>query len=107
MIKITTKCATLCLTLALSLLSSFSVSATTDAAEIPEQCQKLFSETEKLFTEAQRQPGTHTQLHKIQNKLNQSKKQILEMEVATQIKSCDQGLAKLSKLHKANEDHVN
>ena len=33
----------------------------------------------------------------MKNKLNQSKKQILEMELATQIKSCDHGLAKLNK----------
>ncbi|WP_386692661.1 MULTISPECIES: DUF5339 domain-containing protein [unclassified Lonepinella] len=105
MTKITTL-TKLCLTLAVALMSSFSVSAA-DTNKIPEQCEKLFQETEKLFTEAQRQPGTHTQLNKIQNKLNQSKKQILEMEIATQIKSCDQGLAKLSKLHKPAEENVN
>ncbi|MGQ0287454.1 DUF5339 domain-containing protein [Pasteurellaceae bacterium 22721_9_1] len=82
--------------------SAFSVEKN-DQQAIPVQCQQLFKETDKLLVEAQRQPGTHTQLSKIQNKLNQSKKQILQMEVATQIKSCDQGLAKLSHLDK-NKD---
>ncbi|WP_439257691.1 DUF5339 domain-containing protein [Lonepinella sp. BR2271] len=106
MMKTTTKFTTLCLTVALSLLASLSVAAT-DSVKMPEQCEKLFNEAEKLFVEAQNSPGTHTQLNNIQNKLNQSKKQILEMEVATQIKSCDQGLAKLSQLHKPTEDQAN
>lgn len=72
--------------------------------KLPLQCQKLFSETEKLITEAKNQPGTHTQINKIQSKLNQSKKQILEMELATQIKSCDQGLAKLTHLNRGQEN---
>ena len=66
--------------------------------DIPQQCQQLFSATDKLVAEAEKQPGTHTQVNKIKNKLNQSKKQILEMELATQIKSCDQGLVKLNSL---------
>ncbi|PVX32372.1 hypothetical protein C8D76_11411 [Pasteurella langaaensis DSM 22999] len=72
--------------------------------KLPQQCQRLFSAAEQLVTEAKNQPGTHTQLNKIQNKLNQSKKQILEMEVATQIKSCDHGLAKLYGLQKDQEE---
>ena len=72
--------------------------------KLPQQCQRLFSATEKLVTEAKNQPGTHTQINKIQNKLNQSKKQILEMELATQIKSCDHGLAKLNGLQKIQEE---
>lgn len=74
--------------------------------KLPLQCQKLFNETEKLVAEAKNQPGTHTQINKIQSKLNQSKKQILEMELATQIKSCDHGLAKLTNLNKSQEDNV-
>lgn len=80
---------------------------TAQAAEqqaIPLQCQKLFQATDKLLADAQNQPGTHTQLNKIQNKLNQSKKQILEMDVAIQIKSCDHGLAKLNNLSKITEE---
>ncbi|MFD0966012.1 DUF5339 domain-containing protein [Seminibacterium arietis] len=63
---------------------------------IPEQCKKLFEETENLIAEAEKQPGTHVQLRKIKSKLNQSKQKILEMELETQIKSCDIGLTKLS-----------
>ncbi|MDD7545152.1 DUF5339 domain-containing protein [Actinobacillus porcinus] len=86
------------------------IHSNTQAAEqkvdekLPLQCQKLFSETDKLITEAKNQPGTHTQINKIQSKLNQSKKQILEMELATQIKSCDHGLAKLTHLNKGQEE---
>lgn len=68
--------------------------------KLPAQCKKLFSETDKLVADAKNQPGTHTQINQIQSKLNQSKKQILEMELATQIKSCDHGLAKLASLNK-------
>ncbi|MDO4627285.1 MAG: DUF5339 domain-containing protein [Pasteurellaceae bacterium] len=71
-------------------------SKTADA--MPQQCKKLFQATEQLIADAERQPGTHPQVNKIKNKLNQSKKQILEMELATQIKSCDHGLAKLTSL---------
>ena len=67
---------------ALLMASAFSLAANT--AETP-------------VTTIPQQSGTHTQVSKIKNKLNQSKKQILEMELATQIKSCDHGLAKLNK----------
>ena len=85
---------------ALLMASAFSLAANTaetPVTTIPQQWQQLFSATEKLIAEAEKQPGTHTQVSKIKNKLNQSKKQILEMELATQIKSCDHGLAKLNK----------
>ncbi|ATF75571.1 DUF5339 domain-containing protein [Pasteurella multocida] len=67
-------------------------------AAVPQQCEKLFKETEDLIAEAEKQPGTHTQVNKIKSKLNQSKQQILEMELATQIKSCDFALTKLNTL---------
>lgn len=86
--------------------TGFSAQAS-ETQTIPQQCQKLFQATDKLLADAQNQPGTHTQLNKIQNKLNQSKKQILEMEVATQIKSCDHGLAKLNSLNKVEETEAN
>lgn len=82
----------------LVLCSNFaSANEISPTSSIPQQCQQLFSDTEKLIAEAEKQPGTHTQVNKIKNKLNQSKKQILEMDLAVQIKSCDHGLAKLNK----------
>ncbi|MGF7433897.1 DUF5339 domain-containing protein [Pasteurella bettyae] len=75
-----------------------------EATAVPQQCQKLFKATDQLVAEAERQPGTHTQVSKIKNKLNQSKKQILEMELATQIKSCDQGLVKLNNLKQQEQE---
>ncbi|HBO37748.1 MAG TPA: hypothetical protein DD638_03710, partial [Pasteurellaceae bacterium] len=74
---------------------------------IPLQCQQLFSAAEKLVADAEKQPGTHTQVGKIKNKLTQSKKQILEMELATQIKSCDHGLAKLNNLRPEHPEPQN
>ena len=83
---------------AFTLSASANVATPSTTVDIPQQCQQLFSATDKLVAEAEKQPGTHTQVNKIKNKLNQSKKQILEMELATQIKSCDQGLVKLNSL---------
>ena len=70
---------------------------------LPQQCEQLFKETENLIAQAEKQPGTHTQVGKIKNKLNQSKQQILQMELATQLKSCEVGLAKLSNLKSYSE----
>ncbi|WP_040975747.1 DUF5339 domain-containing protein [Necropsobacter massiliensis] len=88
---------------AVAALTAVSLSAQAQPTEkqkeiqaLPQQCEKLFKETENLIAEAEKQPGTHTQLRKIKSKLNQSKQQILEMELATQIRSCDIGLAKLT-----------
>lgn len=88
-----------------SLLVGLSTLSTAKAVDVklPIQCEKLFTETEKLIAEAEKQPGTHTQLSKIKSKLNQSKQQILEMELATQVKSCDLGLAKLNAKQQPDE----
>ena len=91
-----------------TLLLGGSFAYATDASKvssIPQQCQQLFSDTEKLIAEAEKQPGTHTQVSKIKNKLNQSKKQILEMDLAVQIKSCDHGLAKLNKTQTPQQEN--
>lgn len=69
-----------------------------------EICQQLFSETEKLIKEAEKQPGTHTQVSKIKAKLEQSKQQILALESEVQGKSCEQGLAKLTRLKSQDEN---
>ncbi|MDG6895866.1 DUF5339 domain-containing protein [Volucribacter amazonae] len=94
-------------------LASFSVlanestnnllSLSKEVTTIPQQCQQLFQKAEELIADAEKQPGTHTQIHKMKNRLNQSKKQILEMELATQTKSCDHGLAKLNALQQESE----
>ncbi|STO93241.1 Uncharacterised protein [Haemophilus pittmaniae] len=75
--------------------------------EIPQQCEKLFKEAENLIAQAEKQPGTHTQVGKIKNKLNQSKQQILAMELATQQKSCDVGLAKLNSMKAYSSEETN
>lgn len=74
---------------------------------IAEPCQQLFQAIDKLMTEAERQPGTHMQLSNIQTKFNQSKQQIMQMDMPTQLKSCDKGLAKLNHLKKAEEQENN
>lgn len=68
------------------------------AFALPQQCEQLFKETENLISQAEKQPGTHTQVSKIKSKLNQSKQQILAMELSVQQKSCDVGLARLNSL---------
>ena len=65
---------------------------------LPKQCSKLFTETENLIVQAEKQPGTHPQVNQIKSKLKQSKEQILKMELAVQQKSCDVGLARLNSL---------
>lgn len=70
---------------------------------MPKQCEQLFKETENLIAQAEKQPGTHIQVNKIKSKLNQSKQQILQMELATQLRSCEVGLAKLSNLKSYSE----
>lgn len=70
---------------------------------MPKQCEQLFKETENLIAQAEKQPGTHIQVNKIKSKLNQSKQQILQMELATQLKSCEVGLTKLSNLKSYSE----
>ena len=90
----------------LILTAFFSVISPTVLAvpnSIPQQCEQLFKETESLINQAERQPGTHIQVNKIKSKLNQSKQQILQMELATQLKSCELGLAKLSNLKSYSE----
>lgn len=88
-------------------LFSIGVSANTsttkiqiEAGSIPQQCNQLFSETEQLIKEAEKQPGTHTQFANIKSKLSQSKKQILALEREVQIKSCDKGLVALNNIKK-------
>ena len=79
-------------------LSATAAPITENKAALPQQCAQLFKETENLIAQAEKQPGTHTQVGKIKSKLNQSKQQILEMELATQQKSCDVGLARLNSM---------
>lgn len=81
-----------------ALLTFASLSTQAAPDELPAQCTQLFKETENLIAQAEKQPGTHTQVSKIKSKLNQSKKQILEMELSVQQKSCDVGLARLNSL---------
>ncbi|PJG84702.1 DUF5339 domain-containing protein [Conservatibacter flavescens] len=96
------------LTFITAIFATFSLSAFSAPANqtkvIPQQCEQLFKEAENLIADAEKQPGTHTQISKMKNKLNQSKKQILEMELATQTKSCNQGLAKLNSLKQQQPD---
>ncbi len=85
-------------------LSATAAPITENKAALPQQCTQLFKETENLIAQAEKQPGTHTQVGKIKSKLNQSKQQILEMELATQQKSCDVGLARLNSMKSYTEE---
>ena len=73
-------------------------SSLTISAKLPAQCQQMFNIADSLVREAERQPGTHTQVEKMRNKLSATKKQILAMESDLQQKSCDKGLTTLNTL---------
>ena len=83
---------------------SYCITSSENKAALPQQCAQLFKETENLIAQAEKQPGTHTQVGKIKSKLNQSKQQLLEMELATQQKSCDVGLARLNSMKSYTEE---
>ena len=85
-------------------LSATAASLIENKAALPKQCTQLFKETENLIAQAEKQPGTHTQVSKIKSKLHQSKQQILEMELATQQKSCDVALARLNSMKNHTEE---
>ena len=52
-------------------LSATAPPLTENKAALPQQCTQLFKETENLTAQAEKQPGTHTQVGKIKSKLNQ------------------------------------
>ncbi|WP_373778225.1 DUF5339 domain-containing protein [Glaesserella sp.] len=78
--------------------SSLSIAKTQSSGKLPQQCQQMFKEIDNLIAGAEKQPGTHTQVEKMKNKLSTSKQQILKMDIAMQEKSCDKGLIALNNL---------
>ena len=65
---------------------------------LPKQCQQMFQEADKLISDAEKQPGIHTQVQQMKSKLSSSKEQILKMDLQIQEKSCDKGLIALNNL---------
>ena len=63
-----------------------------------EPCRKMFTMTDTLIRDAERQPGTHTQVAKLKSKLSMTKQQIAKMESELQQKSCDKGVVTLNSL---------
>ncbi|WP_238138453.1 MULTISPECIES: DUF5339 domain-containing protein [Glaesserella] len=82
--------------------SSLSIAKAQSSGKLPQQCQQMFKEIDRLVADAEKQPGTHTQMQKMKNKLSSSKQQILKMDIALQEKSCDKGLVALSHLKQSN-----
>ncbi|KAE9536572.1 hypothetical protein A1D25_03320 [Ursidibacter arcticus] len=81
--------------------SSLSMAKVAPSNQLAQQCQKLFSEGDKLIAEAEKQPGTHTsQVKKLKEKLQSSKQQIVKLDIPTQQKSCDKGLVALNSIKK-------
>ncbi|MDO4429736.1 MAG: DUF5339 domain-containing protein [Lonepinella koalarum] len=85
----------------LGLVATSSLAA--ENKNMPQECQQLFSETEQLIKEVEKQPGTHPQISQIKQKLNQSKEKILALDTQIQAKSCEQGLAKLARFRLQDE----
>lgn len=62
------------------------------------QCENMFNVANTLIKDAERQPGTHTQVKRLKNKLTETQKQLLAMEESLQQKSCEKGLSVLNTL---------
>lgn len=80
--------------------SSLAIAKPSSTAKLPEQCQQMFKEADLLVRDAERQPGTHTQVSKMKSKLSVTKQKILKMEATLQQKSCDKGLVALNTMKK-------
>lgn len=78
--------------------SSLAIAKTQSSGKLPQQCQQMFKEIDKLVADAEKQPGTHTQMSKMKTKLTTSKQQILKLDLVMQEKSCDKGLIVLNQL---------
>ncbi|WGE34273.1 DUF5339 domain-containing protein [Actinobacillus genomosp. 1] len=78
--------------------SSLSMAKPSVSKHLPSQCQQMFSVAHKLVSDAEKQPGTHTQVQKMKNKLSSTKEEILKMETEMQEKSCNKGLTALNTL---------
>lgn len=83
--------------------SSLAVAKPTLSKVLPIECEKMFSTANKLVSDAERQPGTHTQLAKMKNKLSSTKQKILKMDTALQQKSCEKGLTALNSLKQKHQ----
>lgn len=102
------KCFLLCFSLYLgATFTNFAqaeVKTSTLAIEKPEnikltqECENMFNVAAMLIKDAEKQPGTHTQVKRLKNKLSASKKQLLAMETTLQQKSCAKGLSALNTL---------
>ena len=60
------------------------------------QCENMFNVANTLIKDAERQPGTHTQVKRLKNKLTEIQKQLITMEESLQQKSCEKGLSALN-----------
>ncbi|WGE82457.1 DUF5339 domain-containing protein [Actinobacillus equuli] len=78
--------------------SSLSMAKPSVNQRLPTQCQRMFSVADKLVSDAEKQPGTHTQVAKMKSKLSSTRQQILKMETEMQQKSCNKGLTALNTL---------
>ena len=85
-------------------LSATAAPLTENKAALPQQCTQLFKETENLIAQAEKQPGAHTPVGKFKRTLTLSKPHIRGVELATQQKSCDVGLARLNSMKSYTEE---
>ncbi|OOH85579.1 ABC transporter ATPase [Pasteurellaceae bacterium 15-036681] len=81
--------------------SSLAIAKTqSSVGQFPSQCQQMFQKADRLIANAEKQPGTHTQINKMKAKLSSTKQQILKLDTDMQQKSCDKGLVALNNLEK-------
>ncbi|MDQ6569080.1 MAG: DUF5339 domain-containing protein [Haemophilus parahaemolyticus] len=97
-------CFSLCLGTTFTISAQAEVKTSTLIIEKPEsikltpECQNMFNVANTLIKDAEKQPGTHTQVKRLKNQLSTSKKQLLAMETTLQQKSCVKGLSALNTL---------
>lgn len=72
--------------------------STANTSPLAQQCVELFQKADNLVDEAKNQPGRHLQLSSIQNKLQDSKKQISSLDLNMQEMSCEKGLIAFNSL---------
>lgn len=59
---------------------------------IPAECQQMFNDIDTLFTEAEKQPGTHVQVKQMKSELVKTKEEISKLTPDVQQPLCEKGL---------------
>lgn len=81
--------------------SSLSITKPMLVKSLPTECEKMFKLADKFISDADRQPGTHTQVTQMKSRLSSTRQQLSKMDSALQIRSCEKGLSALNTLQQS------